>query len=269
MKYELNKKDLIKDIDYKISKIKNKNDYMLIFLDNDEKINISIDNYIKYDLSKIMGLDNKVYELLKKEERILLSYNSVLRKLASKDYTVKQIKDYLFVKKELHKDEVDTIINKLNEYHLLDDDRYCLNRFNYLNKQLYSIKQIKIKLLNEGIKQDLIDKYVIYNSDVEFDKVYSLVLKYSKTIKNKSLNAIKQAIMSKLVNVGYSFDLCKKALNQLNLKADNEIELLNKEYIKVKNKYSKKYEGYDLKCRIYNSLLNKGFKSEDIKEIVE
>lgn len=269
MKYEPSREESIKDIDYIIIRVKEKNDHIVIYLDNDEKISVSVESYFKHDLSKVKGLDEQTYEELKNEERILLGYSSVLRKLSSKDYTVKQISEYLYRKRLLNKNEVEAIINKLNNYNLLDDEKYCINRSSYLNKQLYSLKQIKIKLINEGISDDLIDKYVINNSEKEYAKIKLLADKYSKTIKNKPLNAIKQSLLSKIVSQGYSYEDTKRAVNELNLKADNELELLQKEYLKAKNKYSKKYEAYALKSHIYSYLLSKGFKSEAIKGILE
>ena len=60
-----------------------------------------------------------------------------------KDFSVKQISDHLKIKKQLNSDEIDAIISKLKSYGLLDDERYCINRTNYLSKQFLSIKQIK------------------------------------------------------------------------------------------------------------------------------
>lgn len=262
-------KTIVSDVKYKITKTKELQDCVIIYLDNKEKIHLSVDIYFKYSISSQKGLDDDLYNRLKEEEKLFLAYRGALRKLSTKDFTVKQIKDYLIIKKELDYKETDNIINKLKEYGLLDDDKYCLNRTIYLNKQLLSTKQIKIKLQKEGLSNELIEKYVINNVEGEYEKAKRLAKKYSTTIKNKSLNATKQNILSKIVNAGYSYDAAKDAIDSLHLKVDNESDLLKKEYTKAKTKYSKKYEGYDLRSHIYSYLLNKGFKSEDIKSIVE
>lgn len=262
-------KTQIKDIKYTITKTKQKQDCVLIYLDNDEKINVSIDAYFKYSISSLKGLDDNLYETLKNEERVLLAYNKTLRKLSIKDYTVKQIKDYLLKNSELSELEIKDIIDRFISYGLLDDDKYCENRINYLNKQLLSYKQIKTKLIKEGINSELIEKYLVINNDGEYEKALNLANKYASTIKNKSLNATKQTIMNKLINSGFSYDNAKSALNQLKLSNDSEIILLEKEYSKAIKKYSKKYEDYDLKQRVYAYLVNKGFKSEDIKSVME
>jgi SOS response regulatory protein OraA/RecX len=268
MKFELDKNENI-NIDYKISKIKESNNYIVLYLDNNEKLYVSIEAYFKHNLANLKGFDNKTYELLKKEENLILGYNAVLKKLSIKDHSIKQIKDFLYLKRKLDNDEVNKIIDKLIQYNLLDDEKYCIERINYLNEQLFSIKQIKNKLKNEGISNELIEKYIVSDSNKEYEKVYKLVNKYLNSVKNKSLNAKKQLILNKVVNLGFNYDDVKMAIDSLDIKVDNEYELLKKEYLKIKNKYQRKYESYDLKYRISGYLMNKGFKLEDINKVME
>lgn len=264
----LNKK-VVSDVKYKIVKVKQLQDSVIIYLDNKEKIYLSIESYFNYSISSQKGLDDDLYLKLKQEERLFLAYRGTLRKLSAKDFTIKQIKDYLIIKKELNHNEANIVINRLIEYGLLDDDKYCQNRVTYLNKQLLSTKQIVIKLKKEGLSLELIEKYVINNIEDEYLKADKLAKKYSTTIKNKSENAIKQNILSKIVNAGYSYDVAKDVVDSLKLEVDNEDELLKKEYIKAYNKYSKKYDDYNLKNHIYAYLLNKGFKTDSIRNIME
>ena len=268
MKFELDKNENI-NIDYKITKIKESNNYIVLYLDNNEKLYVSIEAYFKHNLANLKGFDNKTYELLKKEENLILGYNAVLKKLSIKDHSIKQIKDFLYLKRKLNSDEVNKIIDKLIQYNLLDDEKYCIERINYLNEQLFSIKQIKNKIKNEGISNELIEKYIVSDSNKEYEKINKLVNKYLNTIKNKSLNAKKQLILNKVVNLGFNYDDVKMAIDSLNIKVDNEYELLKKEYLKIKNKYQRKYESYDLKYRISGYLMNKGFKLEDINKVME
>lgn len=263
------KESIIKDIRYKIIKTKEKEDCVVLYLNNNEKINVDVDTYFKFGISSLIGLDEELYKKLKYEEKLFMAYRGSLRKLSTKDFTIKQIKDYLVIKKDLDVDEANILLDKLISYGLLDDDRYCLNRTSYLNKQLLSTKQIKIKLTKEGVSKDLIEKYVINNSEEEYNKANKLAIKYSNSIRNKSLNATKQNILSKIVNLGYSYEAAKQSVDNLNLKSSNELELLKKEYLKAKKKYESKYDNYDLRNHIYTYLINKGFRSEDIKTVME
>ena len=41
------------------------------------------------------------------------------------------------------------------------------------------------------------------------------------------------------------------------------------DYMKIKRRYINKYEGYELKKRIYAALLNKGYKHNEIRIVLE
>jgi len=256
----------VDDIKYNIKKIKDKKNHISLFLD-DDKIDISIENYFKYNISNQKGLDENLYLLFKKEEEYLYAKNRILYKLSIKDYSIKQIKDYLYKNYDLETNEINTLINYFINIKLLDDDRYCISKINYLIKDK-SNKQIISKLLKDGISQDIIDNHLVYNKDIELNKAISISDKLNRSIKNKSLNAKKQTILTKLISLGYSYEISNKALNKLDINNDNEINLLEKEYQKVLNKYSKKYSDFELRNKIYQSLLMKGFNNDDIKEVM-
>lgn len=255
------------NIKYVIKKIKTYEDYVFIYLD-DQKIQISIDDYFKYNVSKLKGLNEDIYNVLVENEKQLKAYRSCLRKLSIKDYTCKQIRTHL-KRYEIDDKKINEIINKLVNYGLLNDEKYCVSRINILNNQSLSNKQIKRKLINEGIEEEYINKHLKEDLSYEMDKCDKLAVKYERSINNKSSNAKKQSIISKLVNNGFSYDVALSSVNKLSINVDNELELLHKEYLKAKNKFSRKYEDYELRNRIYNALMSKGFKSDDIKKVME
>lgn len=262
-----NKKIEITEYKYIVKKIKDCNTYFLLYLDNDEKLKIGLDTYIKY--SNLKGIDEETYSLFKKEDKYISAYNSCLRKLSIKDYSEKQLFDFLARKLELDSKLIEQIIINLKKYNLIDDNRYCVNRLNYLNKANYSYKSIRNKLLKDGISEDIVDAHMHLDKDAEFDKALQLANKYSLTIKNKSSYAKKQCIINKLIVNGYNYDIVNDVIDIVDLKTNNEDELLEKEYSKAYIKYSKKFEDYDLYKHIMNSLLSKGFKMDDIKKIME
>ena len=85
------------EIKYIIKSVKDKKDYLIIYFENADKISISIDNYFKYKLNTLKGIDEDKYTLLKADEKVFLAYRSCLRKLSIKDYSIKQIKDHLYI----------------------------------------------------------------------------------------------------------------------------------------------------------------------------
>ena len=252
---------------YPIKKFKINDDYILIYLD-DINIMVDLDTYNEYNLYNKRNIDQDLYDILISKEKIFKAYRSCIRKLSIKDYSVKQIKDRK-IKKELEDKDIEDIIDKLIKYNLLNDEQYCINRINSLNNSNHSYDDIKYKLFKDGISKSIIDSNLICDDDKEYDKALTLFNKFNKTINNKSLKAKKQTILMKLTNSGYKYDVARNILDNNDIDVENELELLSKLYSSLYNRYSKKYEGYELKNRIYNNLLSKGYKIDDIKTVME
>lgn len=256
-----------KEITHPFKKVKVRSDYVYVDLE-DEGIMVSIEDYFRYEIRNKKGLDDDTYKQLKDHEIILKAYRSCLRKLSAKDYTIRQIKDHLY-KQGLHKEIVEQLVDKLIQYGLLDDEKYCINKIGYYDNSLLSYKQISQKLKNEGISEALLDKYLKYDHQREYDKAVKQAQKQASSTKNKSVKALKQAILAKLVSNGFSYEIGNDALAEIEFSSDNEDELLQKEFDKTLKKYSKRYEGYELRQRIFGSLLSKGFGSDDIRKVLE
>ena len=69
-----------------------------------------------------------------------------------------------------------------------------------------------------------------------------------------------------MMTKGFSYSEAKDAFDTLEIEKDEEQEfyLLNKELEKQYRKFSKKYEGYELKQRLTQNLARKGFSYDDI-----
>ena len=271
MKYEdyvkENKKIEIGEIIYRINKTKTYDDYVMVYLD-DDKIMIPIESYCKYNLSSLNGLDHNLYTIFKKQENEIKAYRSCLRKLSGKDYTIYQINKHLD-KYDIDKTVKKDIVDILCSYGLLDDEKYCISKSNYYDNNDISFRQIRQKLLKDGIDKDLIEKNLSYDDSRELSKAIKIASKCDRSITNKPVRAKKQSILNRLHTYGFDLETAKKALESISVISENEDYILSKEYDKALNKYSKKYCDYELKQRIYASLLRKGFDLEDIKRIVE
>ena len=96
------------------------------------------------------------------------------------------------------------------------------------------------------------------------DKVAEKLLKkYQGKLPSK---ALQDKILQSLINKGFSYSQAQKAYQHLDIKEDqeNQEELLYKELDKQYRKYSKKYDGYDLKQRLTQALARKGYDFSDI-----
>lgn len=284
-KYDANKfgedslalyKEAIEDYKYSyiIRKTKLKDDYVILELEaysgESEKLTLSLDDYYNGGFRNDTKVTRLIYESLRKKEKYGLAYKACIKKLSIKDYSLKQIKDFLNEKYELNEEEINKIIDRLNEYGLLDDNRLAIEKINAFNSNFLSNKAIKNRLQKIGIDEETIKKNIINDLDDELSKAKNKAKSYLRNVQNKSLNHKKQAIYNKLINDGFSSDTAKEALSYLDFTEAilNEKDLLKKEALKAKKKYENKYEGSELRNHIYLKLISKGFSYDSVYAII-
>ena len=236
----------------------------------EEKLIVSLDTYYELGLRNASKMSKFNFDILKKMEVFPISYMSALRKLANKDYSIKEMRDYLKYKYDLNDYMLDIIINKLCEKHLLDDYRYATSKINSFRANFYSRKNMINKLEKSGISKEIIDKCLANEEDNELNNALKLANKYLNSIKNKSLSAKKKAIIAKLLNAGFSYDVANEALSYLDFSDSvlEENDILRKEASKALKKYERKYKGTDLRNKIYMSLASKGFSYDNIYALI-
>ena len=135
------------------------------------------------------------------------------------------------------------------------------------NLALYfiSFKQRTEKEVKDYLFKQIIDDVL---SQFDFSEIAirvasKLLRKYQGKLPSK---ALKDKLTQSLINKGFSFQESKLAIDHLELEADEENEqaLLYKEIDKQYQKFSKKYDGYELKQRLTQSLARKGYDFDAI-----
>ena len=237
---------------------------------NEEKLVVSLDSYYELGLRNASKISKFNFDILKKMEVFPISYKSCLRKLTNRDYSIKEMSDYLKYKFNLNDIQIKMIIDKLCEKHLLDDYRYAAGKINSFRANFYSRKSMINKLEKAGISKEIIDKCLINEEDNEFNNAFKLANKYMGLVKNKSLNMKKKTIVAKLVNAGFSSDVANDVINALDFSLCilEENDILRKEALKALKKYERKYSGTDLRNKIYMSLASKGFSYDNIYALI-
>ena len=251
-----------------IDKIKLKNDVVSLYLSNSlkqtEKLYISVDDFYDNGLRINNVINSELLQYLKQREEYAKAYKSCIKKLSLKDYTKHQIFKHLDTKFELTTESKEQILHKLESLNLLNDSEYTKNFIKRLNSKMFSFKAINRKLNEIGVTKDIIQDAL--NSVAIDDKVNcdKKAYKYFYAVKGKSSNLKKQTIISKLVNDGFSLDKAKDSVSKLDFSEDmiNDNKLIKKEAMKAYNKYVNKYEGSELRNKIFQSLISKGFEYE-------
>lgn len=249
----------------KITKIEKKKRLYLLELDETEKLYITEDTIVHFMLSKGMNITEQ--ELKEIQEYAQFSYgkNLALYHLSFKQRTVKEVNDYLH-KHDIEEETIVHVIDNLKKDNWLDDVKYAHSfiHFNLLSgdKGAYALKQ---KLMQKGIATSIIDNELHQHDFTNLAETVAqkLLKKYQGKLPTKALH---DKILQQLINKGFSYEEAKVAYQNLTIEDDdgNQQELLYKELDKQYRKYSKKYDGYDLKQRLTQALARKGYDFSDI-----
>ena len=249
----------------KITKIEKKKRLYLLELDGSEKIYITEDTIVRFMLSK--GMEIAEQELSEIQDYAQFSYgkNLALYHLSFKQRTAKEVKDYLS-QHDIQAEIISQVLDNLKKDNWINDRKYA-NSFIQSNlltgdKGAFVLKQ---KLSQKGISSTIIEEELSQFDLTELtNKVAEKLLKkYQGKLPSK---ALQDKILQSLINKGFSYSQAKTAYQHLEIEEDqeNQQELLYKELDKQYRKYSKKYDGYDLKQRLTQALARKGYDFSDI-----
>ena len=241
-------------------KKKKNNKYEIVFKDQ-TNIDLYDDVIIKYNLLANKKMDNKLFEKIVNYNASLDAYYISLKYLNSKMRTKLEIRKYL-EKKKFGNKTINETIEKLENNKAIDESLYIKAFVNdQINFSNIGPNKIINKLNTLGIdKKDSLEYINTIDKNVWVEKLEKLVNKKIKTNRKYSLMMLKNKIITFLYNEGYDKTIIIDVLNNIDIDIDSSI--INKEYEKLYNKLSKKYEGSALEYQIKIKLKSKGFTNE-------
>jgi len=247
----------------KILKFKKKtNGKYSIFLDDGREFVYYEEIILKYNL------------LLKKEileDELLPIHNAnleydvyyvALNSIKSRYKSVYELKEWL-LKKEYPEEMIDKAIDKLIKQKYLDDRSFAKS---YIYTQMMTSShgplRIKKELLDKRVPEVFIDEEMeIYDRDLQIEKINKQIDKGIKSNHTRGGIVLKQKIINSLKTQGFEYDLISKVISNYSFTSDKN--LAKKEYDKLFRKYSRKYEGYELKNIIREKMFQKGLVYEE------
>ena len=148
-----------------------------------------------------------------------------LEELEKKDKLKTEVLKYIMYKKRTEQevrrkfsniedeDLLDDVIEDLKENGYINDDSYIERAVSeFVNLNNLSLKELKYKLMNKGLKKDLIEDYFYNHSEeleqYEINSAKNIILK-------KSNNSEEQEIIEHLLKKGYKIDLVRRAMEEL------------------------------------------------------
>lgn len=243
-------------------------------LDNaQDKIYVCEDTIVKFMLTRNKELNEEELEEILEFDNFAQGKALALYFLSFRARTSAEVKKYLY-EHDIRGAQVEAVIDNLSKNDLINDKAYIEN---YIQGKIQMAStgpyQIKQKLAMKGLDSQKIDESLtlIFDEETQIDVAIKLA---GKIVRQKSsqltLQQLKQKVIQHLTTKGFSYSISSVALESLELEADeeNEQELLYAELEKAARKYSRKYDGYELKQRITQALARKGFDFSDISSAI-
>ena len=252
----------------KIKNIKMYKDHVTLSFFKGEPLKISKEAFVSSYLYAGKNLSSKDIANLEEITAMTNLLNYALQIVSKKHLSEKEMLEIL-LKKEDNYVAAKKVITKLKENDLLDDKAFMQDLIAWDNERNFGQNKIIKHLKDKGIPEALINK-VNFPQSLEKKKAKALLDKLDRKYSLYAYESKKKHVYQALVSQGYNHDIARDVTNDLKRGNDKvERSLLNKDYEKIKNRYEKKYEGYQLKQKIYAALINKGYKYQEIKKVLE
>ena len=240
----------------KYTKLK-KNNYK-IELDNKTNLIFHEEIILKHNLLIKKELTEELIVQLEEENNLYVGYDLALKFIGIRLRSENEIKEHL-LKKEISINEVNKIISRLKKYKYVNDElfvtSYVNDKFNLSNDGPYKIlKSLDKFKVSSDLNYIIFDKFT---NKEQLERIENTVDKYVKRRTTNSTMAPKQRLERNLINLGYERSLVYSFLNSYEF---DDSELREKEYEKLKKRYSKKYEGTELELIVKQKLYQKGYK---------
>ncbi len=238
-----------------------------IDLENGTSISLYDEVILKYNLLYHKEIDLSLLNELDQDNLFYTLYNKVLKYVLYKVRSENEIKEYMN-KLDISLENQNRIMDKLKQNNLLNDNTF-----------IQSFVSDKVHLSNEGpnkIKNELlkhkVDQHRVeeelqkYEDSVFEEKLRKMIEKKVSSNHSKSLYMMKQNLLNYFVNLGYDYDMILLNLNSIQL--DNQ-KVIQKEYQKLFQRLSKKYQNEELNYQIKNRLYAKGFSTDEIQNVIK
>lgn len=238
-----------------------------IILDSGDKVTTYDDVILEKGLlyHKDVSFDD-LKEINQKTEYYDVYYKAV-KMIGVKYRSEKEIREFL-KEKEISKDKKESIIKRLKETGLLNDERYMRSyisdRMHLSSDGPYAIGKY---LVNHGIEESKVWEAIhAIDTDEINEKVRNLLLKKIKANHKDSPYALKQKLVQNLSNKGFDKTSVAIIFDSLEVQSEGFIE---KEYAKQYKRLSKKYSGKDLHFQLKQKLYSKGFSQSEIEAFLQ
>lgn len=192
---------------------------------NPKRVNIYIDNNFafglddeiryKYGLKSNMEIDDDFIKNVLQDEEESKAFSNVLNYLSYRQRSEKEVIDYL-KKQDYDEDLILKVVNKCKGYKYIDDLSFAENfTKDKLNLKKFGKRRIGYELKLKGISQDIINKVLDFDNDLEYEMALALGQKRLSSYKNDDKNKKYRKLSAYLGRRGYDFSVISKVLKEV------------------------------------------------------
>jgi SOS response regulatory protein OraA/RecX len=244
-----------------------KKEIKLTFLDGDT-LDLPYDVYVEgyYYVGKVV--DPQTLANLKEQAALqpLMTYG--FRLLSRGKYSEYQVREKLYLR-DAKKPQVDAVIARLKQAHLLDDARLMGEWVSYYRQRHYGPAYIEEKLYQKGLNASLIAS-LSSDDQQDQDAIQWLLPPLFKKYQQRSFQEQRSMIKQRLVQRGFRHATIQKVFATLaSVSIETELTSLQVMYAKVKSRLSRRYQGTALQEKIINFLLRKGYNYANIRRVIK
>jgi regulatory protein len=186
-----------------------RSDRYSIFLDDVYTFSLNAQDVVDQDVRIGQEVDSKRLVELKKISSLGLTYNKLLRYLAVRQRSRKELLEY-FRRKQLSDSEAGILLKKVDQIGMLDDKRFASSWVDSRRKRKHSSsRQLRYELHQKGIDERTISEALAENDISDEEALAALIEKKRRISRYKD----DKKLMVYLVGQGYPYGLVKEKIN--------------------------------------------------------
>ncbi|MBQ7602638.1 MAG: RecX family transcriptional regulator [Clostridia bacterium] len=200
-----------------LRKQKGKKALYSVFIDGTFVCSLDEFSIYKHKLSVGQEVDKDYIEDIQTESMQSIAFDLCLDLLSKMLKTEHQLREYLHNKGCLPK-VVNNVVDKLKEYHYINDEYYAQS---FVNAKMHSCGKYKLKneLKQKGIADSIIDS-ALMTLDNQEEVVHSIALKYMKNKENTRENYAKLA--RHLASKGFEWEQINSTINKIKVQEGDD-----------------------------------------------
>lgn len=237
---------------------------------NGEKLRLSEDTVVRHRLLKGQEIDEELLSEIKQESKEDMGYQLALNYLSYQLRTEKEIRTYL-KDNEIESADRQKIVARLKDLKLLDDlvygESYIRTQMRLGDKGPRVLQQ---KLKQKGLKDtDIQQALYLYEAEEQFQVALHTAKKSLRKFHHSSQREVQQKIQQLLMTKGFSNDISKSVLAEIDF---SEIEEQENDALELQGeKLWRKNQRFELgkrRQKVKQSLYQKGFQLDQIDAFI-